>query len=56
MVGVCGHIASVIWYLASGRHQESIHSVRNWGRYIDDASVIPEPVDASESEEEGVEE
>ena len=56
VVGVCGHIASVIWYLAFGRHQESIHSVRDWGRYIDDASVIPEPVDASESEEEGVEE
>ena len=54
MVGVCGHIASVIWCLASVRHQESIHSVRNWGRYIDNTSVIPEPVDVSE--EEGVEE
>ena len=49
LVVVCGHIAS-------GRHQESIHSVREWGRYIDDASVIPKPVGASESEEEGVEE
>ena len=56
MVGFCGHIASVIWYLASGRHQESLHSVLDRGQYIDDASVIPEPVDASESVEEGVEE
>ena len=51
MVGVCGHIASVIWYLASGRHQESLHYVRDRGRYIDDANVIPEPVDATESVE-----
>ena len=55
-MGVCGIIASVIWYLASGRHQWSLHSIRDWGRYIDDASVIPEPVDASESEEECVKE
>ena len=56
VVEVCGHIASVIWCLASEQHQESIHSVRDWGRYIHDASFIPEPVYASESEEEGVEE
>ncbi|XP_053372628.1 uncharacterized protein LOC128546277 [Mercenaria mercenaria] len=53
VVGMCSHIASVVWYLSYARHLESnIYGVQNWGEYLADASKIPEPIDLSDSESE----
>ncbi|XP_062589596.1 uncharacterized protein LOC134251226 isoform X2 [Saccostrea cucullata] len=51
VVGMCAHIAAVIWYLGFGRHMESFRSVRDWSKFIDDAAVIPDAIDESESED-----
>ena len=56
VVGACAHVASVLWYLGYGRHTESVTGVQNWASYLEDASVIPEPMDESESEDSGPEE
>lgn len=56
VVGVCAHIAAVIWYLAFGRHKECLPSVCNWGQFVEDATVFPDPVDESESDDDFVEE
>ncbi|XP_056015215.1 uncharacterized protein LOC125654952 [Ostrea edulis] len=56
VVGACAHVASVLWYLGYGRHTESITGVQNWANYLEDAAVIPEPMDESESEDSATEE
>ena len=50
VVGVCSHVASMLWFLGWGRHsnQESF-GVKNWGTYIDDAANFP-VVDESDNE------
>ena len=47
-VGMCAHIASVIWYLGYGRHTD-LKSRIDFGNYIDDAADIPE-TDSDDSE------
>ena len=38
VVGVCSHIASVLWYLGFARHNEKqLYGVRNWGEFVEDA-------------------
>lgn len=58
VVGVCAHVASVLWYLGYARHiQDSLNiGVRNWGVYVEDAASLPEPTDASDSEDSTIEE
>ncbi|XP_065923262.1 uncharacterized protein [Magallana gigas] len=56
VVGVCAHVAAVIWYIGLRNYKGSFKSVQDWGRFVDDASVLPEPVDESESDEDLVEE
>jgi hypothetical protein len=56
VVGVCAHVAAVIWFLGLGHYKESVKSVENWGRFVDDATVFPEPVDESDSGDDPVEE
>lgn len=56
MVGVCAHVAAVIWYIGLRNYKGSFKSVQDWGRFVDDASVLPEPVDESESDEDLFEE
>lgn len=58
VVGVCAHVASVLWYLGYARHkQDSLNiGVRNWGVYVEDAASLPEPIDASDSEDSTIEE
>ena len=49
VVGVCSHIASVLWYLGFARHNEKqLYGVRNWGEFVEDA----QQVDNSDSESE----
>ncbi|XP_056022083.1 uncharacterized protein LOC125673390 [Ostrea edulis] len=50
VVGMCGHITSVIWYLSFGRHQESLKGVRNWTTSLEDASDIHDVIDGSDSD------
>jgi hypothetical protein len=57
VVGVCAHIASIIWYLGYARHNPSIRfGVKDWGVFLDDASDMPHIIDDSDSEESVVEE
>ena len=50
VVGMCSHLASVIWYLSCGRHSD-LPNRKSWLEYISDASKLPKDViDASEDE------
>lgn len=52
VVGMCSHIASVVWFLSNGRHQDNTKpNEKSWIDYIDDASHLPVDVidDSSES-------
>ena len=51
VVGICSHIAAIIWYLAKGRHEGETRGVRNWGEYVLDAADIPPSVDESDSDD-----
>lgn len=51
VVGMCGHVTSVIWYLSFGRYQNSLKGVRNWTASLEDASDIPAIIDESDSDE-----
>ena len=52
VVGTCAHITSVIWYLSCARHSgRQVAGVRNWAETIDDASRLPDTIDASDSDE-----
>ena len=55
VVGMCAHIAAVLWYIGLGRDMESLRSVRDWSKFIDDAAVIPDAIDESESEDDSSE-
>lgn len=55
VVGVCAHIAAILWYLSSERDASDRKlGVQDWGAYLSDATNIPEPIDSSESETETV--
>ena len=51
MVGICSHIAAIIWYQAKGRHEGETRGVRNWGEHVLDAADIPPSVDESDSDD-----
>ncbi|KAK3101751.1 hypothetical protein FSP39_006112 [Pinctada imbricata] len=52
VVGACGHITSVIWYMGNVRHQsERPSGVRNWTSYIEDAGNMPDVIDGSDSDD-----
>ncbi|XP_056019713.1 uncharacterized protein LOC125672361 [Ostrea edulis] len=38
VVGMCGHIACIVWYLSFGRYQRSISGVRDWTDTVEDAA------------------
>lgn len=43
VVGVCSHIASVVWYLGFAKHNDvdvSATGIQNWGEYVKDAAII----------------
>ena len=50
VVGVCSHIASILWYLGYARHKPHIsYGVRNWGEYLEDASYVIDDTDSDQS-------
>ena len=49
VVGVCAHIAAIIWYL-SGARDRTAFGVPDWSTYLSDANNLPEAIDASDSE------
>ena len=57
VVGVCAHIASILWYLGFARHNsETTYGVRNWGSCLEDAQVVPDVIDETDSDQSIVEE
>ena len=49
VVGMCGHIACIVWFLSYGRHHlESISGVRDWTSTVEDAA---REIDFSDSDE-----
>lgn len=43
---------SVIWFLSYARHNmQTVKGVRNWSKFIDDASDDPDAIDASDSDD-----
>ena len=50
-VGMCAHIASLIWYLGYARYT-GVKSRIDFGSYLDDAADIPE-TDSDDSEASG---
>ena len=60
VVGVCAHIAAVLWYLGYARYRYNIDEdrigVRDWSSFVEDAAAIPEEIDHSESDESIIEE
>lgn len=53
VVGVCAHIASILWYLEYARHNPDIRfDGKHWGTYLEDASDMPQMIGSSDSERE----
>lgn len=52
VVGMCAHIAAVIWFLgfAKNRYVGGNYGVHDWGQYLADASDLPENVDESDTD------
>ena len=55
-VGTCSHVAAIIWYLGQSRFSQDRYGVRDWGQYLEDAAIVPETVDSSDSEDSSIEE
>jgi hypothetical protein len=53
VVGVCAHIAAIIWYL-SGARDRTAFGVPDWSTYLSDANNLPEAIDTSDSETESI--
>jgi hypothetical protein len=51
VVGVCAHIAAIIWYL-SGARDRTAFGVPDWNTYLSDANNLPEVIDTSDFETE----
>lgn len=57
VVGMCAHIASVVWYLGYARHlSEPFSPVNDWTLYLKDAKDMPEPEPINDSDEDHIEE
>ncbi|XP_048741615.2 uncharacterized protein LOC125655389 [Ostrea edulis] len=48
VVGMCGHISCIIWYLAFARYQNESCGIRDWTEEVDDAA---RSIDSSEDED-----
>lgn len=57
VVGMCSHVAAILWYLGHARHQRDENlGVRDWGEFVDDATLVDDSDSSSESDESGPEE
>jgi hypothetical protein len=51
VVGVCAHIAAIIWYLSGARDRDrTAFGVPDWSTYLSNANNLPEAIDTSDSE------
>ncbi|XP_062619706.1 uncharacterized protein LOC134281247 [Saccostrea cucullata] len=49
IVGSCGHITSVIWFLSHARHQDKpVQGVRDWSEHLEDAARVIDDSDSGE--------
>lgn len=56
VVGMCAHIASVLWYLAYARHlSQAFAHITDWTQHMQDAKDLPQPeeIDDSDSSDDG---
>ncbi|XP_062587204.1 uncharacterized protein LOC134248846 [Saccostrea cucullata] len=58
VVGVCAHVASILWYLGYARYIQDTDNVgiKNWSAYVKDAASLPETIDTSDSDDSIIEE
>lgn len=57
VVGMCSHVAAILWYLGYARHQRDKKlGVQDWGEFVDDATLVDDSDSSSESDESGLEE
>ncbi|XP_060588759.1 uncharacterized protein LOC132744157 [Ruditapes philippinarum] len=50
VVGMCAHIAAIVWYLSNGRHSgRESYGVRDWGVHLSDAAEFKIDVAIDES-------
>ena len=49
VVGVCAHIAAVIFYLSQDRSDDTV-GLKDWSKYVDDVSNFPDTIDLSYSD------
>jgi hypothetical protein len=50
VIGVCSHIASILWYLGYARHTPHIsYGVRIGGKHLEDASHVIDDTDSDQS-------
>lgn len=55
VVGMCSNITSVISFLFYARHNmQIVTGVRHWSESINDASDLPDVIDASDSDDDSV--
>ena len=46
VVGVCSHIASILWYLGYARHKPHVSGI---GEHLEDASNVIDDTDSDQS-------
>ena len=55
VVGVCAHIAAIIWYLSGARDRDrTAFGVPDWSTYLSNVNNLPEAIDTSDSETESI--
>jgi hypothetical protein len=53
VVGMCSHIAAIVWFLSSARYQgKETYGVRDWSLHLSDAATFPVDDDSSSCENE----
>ncbi|XP_061191029.1 uncharacterized protein LOC133199199 [Saccostrea echinata] len=57
VVGMCSHVAAILWYLGYPRHHKDERlGVRDWGEFVEDATLVDVSDSSSDSDENGPEE
>lgn len=55
-MGVCSHIAAVIWFLGyAQRNEQGVCGVQDWSEFVTDAAII-DSSDSDDSDDNGKEE
>ncbi|XP_062596569.1 uncharacterized protein LOC134258027 [Saccostrea cucullata] len=52
VVGMCSHVAAILWYLGYARHHKDERlGVRDWGEFVEDATLVDISDSSSDSDE-----